>query len=770
MKRNSYIHPSGFLIAALLAGSSAYAQFSPTPTFQGTIGKTLTETKESRPQTQPKAPDGAPNVVWILIDDIGFGAIDAFGGLIETPNIDKLASNGLRYTNYHTAAFCAPTRAALLTGRNTHSVHFGFFATPSYNTPGYDGYLPFEKATAAEVLRENGYSTFAVGKYHLTHPSDASQAGPFNRWPTGRGFDHYFGFPPETWGTDQWHPTLYRDTQREPEDAKGRHVNELLADEAIAFISNQKAAAPDKPFFLYFAPGVVHAPIQAPKEWIDVYKGKFDSGWDKYRELVLKNQKDKGLVPADVTLAQQNPGVKPWDQLTANEKKLFARHMEAYAGFVSYTDHEIGRVIDFIEKLGQLDNTLIAVIVGDNGAEGGGREIGRFLPHSPDETPEQKVANEVKNLEKLGTENSSALYPDGWAAATNTPFRYYKSYASYEGGTRDGLILFYPKRIKDKGGIRNQYSYVNDILPTTIELAGVKVPTVVNGYPQEPIEGTSLAYTIEAANKNLPERHTIQYHEMTNGYAIYKDGWKASLTRDKGKRIPVDQEKWRLYNTKEDFNEQHDLANKYPDKLKELQDAFDAEAWKYNVYPLKDTWVATNNNTFDNVKKIVLRPGNYFTSSAAPKFQANSYAITANAEISANGNQGVLLSVGSSLGGISFYVKDKKLVFAYNADGKLEEIRSSTDVPTGKVDLKVEVTYSNEGKNKALTIFINGAEVGKKDLGKISSAGPGVEGLEVGKDIGLPVSTAYKAPFAFTGKLNDVTIELKDDNTSARNK
>ncbi len=746
---------------ALAATFGVNAQFSPTPTFQGKIGKTPNDTKESRPQTQSKAPDGAPNVVWILIDDIGFGASSSFGGLIETPNIDRLADNGLRYTNYHTAAFCAPTRAALLTGRNPHSVHFGFFATPSYNTPGYDGYLPFEKATVAEILRENGYNTFAVGKYHVTHPSDASQAGPFNRWPTGRGFDHYFGFPPETWGTDQWHPTLYRDTQREPEDAKHRHANELLANEAITFISNQKAAAPDKPFFLYFAPGAVHAPIQAPKEWIEKYKGKFDAGWDKYREVVLQNQKSKGIVPKDLQLPPPNPGVKQWDQLSADEKKLFARHMEAYAGFVSYTDYEIGRIINFIEKIGQLDNTLIAVIVGDNGAEGGGKEIGRFLPASPDDTKEKRIANELKNIDKLGTENSSALYPDGWASATNTPFRYYKSYASFEGGTRDGLVLFYPKKIKDKGGVRDQYSYVNDILPTTIELIGAHVPTVINGYPQEPIEGTSLAYTLEAENKNIAERHTIQYHEMTGGYAIYKDGWKASFTHDRGKRISVQEEGWNLYNTREDFNEQNNLASKYPEKLKELRDAFDAEAWKYNVYPLKDTWVATNNNTFDNVKKIVLRPGNYFTSSAAPKFQNSSYVITAHAEIPKNGGQGVLLSAGSSLGGISFYVKDKKLVFAYNADGKLEEIKSTKDIPFGKVDLKAEVTYSEEGKNKALALYINGEQVGNRDLGKISSAGPGVEGLEVGQDIGLPVSSEYQAPFLFTGQLSDVTIELK---------
>ena len=761
MKFSPNIPKLSVLASSLLLGSSLYAQYSPTPVFQGKIGKTLAETKESRPNTQPKAPEGAPNVVWILIDDIGYGATSAFGGLIETPNIDRLANQGLRFTNFHTTAYCAPTRAALLTGRNQHSVHFGFFASTSYDTPGYDGYLPFEKATAAEILRENGYNTFAVGKYHLTHPSDATQAGPFNRWPTGRGFDHYFGFAPEQAATDQWHPTLYRDTQREPEDPKGTHTNTLLANEAIKFISDQKAAAPDKPFFLYFAPGAVHAPIQVGKEWIDKYKGKFDLGWDKYREVVLKNQIEKGLVPANTKLGPQNPGVKAWDQLSADEKKIYQRFIEAYAGFVSQTDYEIGRIVDFIEKTGQLDNTLIAVLIGDNGAEGGGKEAGRFITTHPDDTYDQIVAKYVKNIDKLGGENSSVLYPDGWAAATNTPFRYYKSYPNYEGGTHDPLILFYPKKIKEKGGIRNQYAHVNDILPTTIELTGAKVPTVVNGYPQEPIEGTSLAYTVAPENKNLPERHTIQYHEMTGAYAIYKDGWKASFPRDRAKRIPVSDEKWHLYNIKEDFNELNDLADKYPEKVKELADAFDAEAWKYNVYPLKDEWVTTNQTIFDGNKKAVLRPGNYFTASTVPRFSNNSYSITANTEIPQAGAQGVLLSYGNTLSGISFYVKDKKLAFAYNSDGKLLEVVSDKVIPAGKAELKADVTYSNEGKNKSVTLYINGAQAGTIDLGKITTARSGYEGLEVGRDVGTSVSTAYKAPFAFTGKLNEVVIEQK---------
>ncbi|KAA0992304.1 arylsulfatase [Dyadobacter aurulentus] len=743
----------------LLTWNTVLGQHSPTPAFEGKIGKTVETTTESAPKINPRAPAGAPNIVWIQIDDIGYGAISAFGGLIETPNIDRLAKQGLRYTNFHTTAFCAPTRAALLTGRNQHSVHFGFFASNSYNTPGYDGYLPFEKATVGEILRENGYNTFAVGKYHLTHPSDATQAGPFNRWPTGRGFDHYFGFAPEVAATDQWHPTLYRDTQREPEDPQGRHVTELLANEAIRYISGQKSAAPDKPFFLYFAPGAVHAPIQVSQEWINKYKGKFSAGWDKYKETVLKNQKALGVVPANIKPAPKNQGVKDWDALSGDEKRLFERYIEVYAAFVSHTDHEIGRIINHIEQIGQLDNTLVVVLVGDNGAEGAGREVGRFLANKPNETEQQTVARYVKNIDQLGTENSSVLYPDGWAAATNTPFRYYKSYGNFEGGTHDPLILFYPNKIKDKGGIRHQYSHVNDILPTTLELAGAKVPDVINGYKQEPIEGVSLGYSVDVANKNAAERHTVQYHEMTGSYAIYKDGWKASFPHDRSKRIPEREEKWHLYNLREDFNELNDLADKYPDKVKELAEVFDQEAWKYNVYPLKDKWEIANQSIYDGKTKITLYPESSFTSASAFRFGTSSYSISARAVIPSKGAEGVLLSFGNTLSGLSLYVKDKKLVFAYNSEGEVREVASDKPLPAGEITLKAEVIYGNDKKDKAVTLFINNEKAGILNLGTVATAASGYEGLEVGRDVGTTVTPAYKAPFTFTGELKDVVIE-----------
>jgi arylsulfatase len=752
----------GLVSSALLLSGSAVAQYSPTPAFEGKIGKTLADTKESLPKTQPVAPEGAPNVVWILIDDIGYGAASAFGGLIETPTLDRLANQGLRFTNWHTCAFSAPTRAALLTGRNQHSVHFGFFANSSYGTPGYDGYLPFEKATIAEILRENGYNTFAIGKYHVTHSADASQAGPFNRWPTGRGFDHYFGYSPDSGADDQWHPTLYRDTQREPEDPQGRHVNELFANEAIRYIADQKSAAPDKPFFLYFSTGSGHVPHHVHKEWIDKYKGKFDKGWDWYREETLARQKQLGVVPANTPLAPRNPDVKPWEDLTSDEKKLFTRHVETYAGFISQTDYEIGRVIRFIEELGQLDNTLIAVMIGDNGAEGSGKALGRFLPNAPGATREQIVEKAVRNLDLLGTEYSYPNYPDGWAAATNTPFRYYKGYATYEGGTHDPLILFYPKKIKDKGGIRHQYSYVSDILPTTVELAGAKTPTVINGYPQEPVEGVSLVYAIAPENKNLPERHTVQYHEMVGSYAIYKDGWKASFPSriDRYDRLPQDEKKWHLYHVKEDFNELDDLADKYPDKIKELIDVFDSEAWKYNVYPLKEQWETTNRSIHDNDRQVSIYTfGRPYAEVNGFRFSVGSYAVTAYTEIPKAGAEGVLFSSGNgTTSGVSLYVKNRKPVFAYNAEGQLIELTSNKTIPEGDVIVKAEVIYSGEkGTDKTVTLYVNGEKVGTKEIGRIANAGGNL--LQAGRNFGTPVSPAYKSPYIFTGNLKKVVVD-----------
>jgi arylsulfatase A-like enzyme len=576
------------LILATSAELALHAQTA--QPYQGVIGRTLAESKEWWPEPV-KAPAGAPNVVWILLDDVGFGAADAFGGLVQTPTLDNLANNGLRYTNFHTCAICAPTRSALLTGRNSATVHeSGFSHTMlSAGFPGWDGRIPSSAGTVAEILRDNGYNTFAVGKYGVTPDEDATDAGPFDRWPTGKGFDHFFGFLGSQ--TDQYKPDLVEDQAHVRPD--GRHLNDQITDKAIAYIDRQKKAAPDKPFFLYYAPGATHAPHQVDRYWSDQYKGKFDKGWDAYREEVFERQKKLGVIPADAKLPDRNPDIKPWDQLSPDEKRLYARFMEVYAGYLTYTDFEIGRLINHLKETNQLDNTLVFVIIGDNGASKEGTLNGNIdQGFSAKPIPEQENIN--YNLNKIGEIGTSAAtngnYPLGWAQAANTPFKYWKQDANSEGGTHNPLIAFWPKGIKDKGGIRSQYGHVIDILPTTLDLAGVKAPEAIRGINQIPIEGTSLAYSIDDAK--APSRHTEQYYYIFGSRSIYKDGWKAELaypnsfiTGNAASTKAFDENAWELYNLRDDYTERIDLAKKYPEKLAELKAEFEAQAKAHNLYP-----------------------------------------------------------------------------------------------------------------------------------------------------------------------------------------
>jgi arylsulfatase len=737
-----------------------HAQNSPTPAFQGKIGLNLAETQQWWPERK-KAPQGAPNVVWILLDDVGFGAVGTFGGLINTPTIDSLANNGLRYTNFHTTAICSPTRAALLTGRNSHSVHMGLFPNTAIGTPGYDGYMPFEKATVAEILRENGYNTYATGKWHLTPPSDATALGPFNRWPTGRGFDHYYGFLGGS--TDQWHSIVWEDTRKVEPEADGKHFTTRIADKAIGYIAEQKSLDAQKPFFLYFTPGAGHAPHHVAKEWSDQYKGKFDSGWDDYREKVIARQIQLGIIPKGTVLPPRNPGIKEWNSLSANERKLHARFMEVYAGFVSHADHEIGRVIDYLKQIGQLDNTLIFVSVGDNGASKEGTFVGIVNTNDPTQTEQQRLQKNIEDIDLIGTEASRPNYPLGWAMAANTPYKYWKQDANSEGGTRNPLILFYPKGIKEKGGIRNQYIHLIDILPTTVELTGVQVPGVINGYRQESIEGTSFAYSIN--NAKLPSRHTIQHYEIMGSRAIYKDGWKAGTLHKKGEDFSKD--KWELYNLNEDYNERFDLAETQPDKLKELQELFDGEAFKYNIYPLKDgtekqldyTTLYQNNNA----PRVVFYPEAPQVYGVANPISVNkSYSITAEAEIQ-KGAEGVLFALGGRFGGISLFIKDGKFQSANNTGAKLTHLISNKPVPAGNVKLKYVLNYKDakEANDPAGTqeLYIDDVKVGEAPIIKAQANIRGSDEINVGKDLITPVSNQYKVPFAFTGRLKTVTIE-----------
>lgn len=589
MKKNKALSALALtLIVVPSAEITLHAQ--ETQPYQGVIGRTLAESKEWWPEPV-KAPAGAPNVVWILLDDVGFGATAAFGGVISTPTFDALAANGLRYTNFHTTAICAPTRSALLTGRNSASVHVSGFSHTimSAGFPGWDGRMPATAGTIAEILRDNGYNTFAVGKYGVTPDEEATDAGPFDHWPTGKGFDHFLGFLGSQ--TDQYKPDLVEDQAHVHPD--GRHLSDQITDKSIYYIDRQKKAAPDKPFFLYYAPGATHAPHQVDKYWSDQYKGKFDKGWDAFREEVFARQKKLGIIPANAILPDRNPNIKAWDQLSADEKKLYARFMEIYAGYLTYTDFEVGRLINHLKEMNQLDNTLVFVMLGDNGASKEGTlngVIDQGFIRKP-ETEQETIAYNLNKIGEIGTsEATNGNYPLGWAQAANTPFKFWKQDANSEGGTRNGLIVFWPKGIKDKGGIRTQYSHVIDMLPTTLDLIGIKAPDKIRGIEQQPIEGTSFAYSIDDAK--APSRHTLQYYYIFGARSIYKDGWKAELaypssfiTGKFASKTPFDENAWELYNLNEDYTERIDLAKKYPDKLAELKALFEEQAKSHNLYP-----------------------------------------------------------------------------------------------------------------------------------------------------------------------------------------
>ncbi len=549
-----------------------------------------TVSKLYRTAYSKKAPAGAPNVVLVMLDDVGFSTAASFGGLAETPVFDRLAKNGLKYNNFHTTALCAPSRAALLTGRNHHTAHMGHFTETAFDAPGYDAYMPFEQATIAEVLRENGYNTFAVGKWHLTPVLERKAAGPFNRWPTGRGFDRFYGFHESA--TDQYYPVLWEGITSAPIDTGlGRHLNTYLADKAIDYIKNQQKAASGKPFFLYLTPGAVHSPLQVDQEWIAKYKGKFDMGWDKYREIVLSNQKALGIVPKNTTLPDRHVKIAAWETLCDAEKKVAARAMEAHAGFLSQTDFEIGRIIEFISGIGQLDNTVVMVIIGDNGAT----KYTEDIPGEPEgltgASREERAKAALLNIDKIGRKNYKGDMPLGWTQATNAPFKLWKADANSEGGTHNPMILFAPKYIKGNG-IRSQYTHLIDVWPTILEISNASAPKTINGYKQLPVEGISFAYTMNAPDAK--DRHTEQYYESGASRAIYKDGWKAGALHQPGKSYLDDE--WELYNMKEDFNEQINLAKKYPKKLKELRALFEKNAKKHNVYPLHETWFPKNIN------------------------------------------------------------------------------------------------------------------------------------------------------------------------------
>ncbi|MDR3469893.1 MAG: arylsulfatase [Xanthobacteraceae bacterium] len=727
------------------------------------------------PRFQVKAPAGAPNVLIVLIDDMGFGQSSAFGGPLRMPTVESLANDGLRYNEFHTTALCSPTRAALLSGRNHHMNNMGSITETATGFPGQTGQRPNSVASVAEMLRLNGYSTAAFGKNHETAAWEVSPSGPTDRWPTRQGFDKFYGFMGGE--TNQWAPLIYDGmTQVElPKDPNYHFMNDMT-NHAIDWMQYQKSLTPDKPFFIYFAPGATHAPHHVPKEWIAKYKGRFDEGWDVMREQTLARQIKLGVVPAGTKLAPKPEAIKDWATLTADEKKLFARQMEVFAGFAEYADTEIGRLIDAIKATGQLDNTLIFYIVGDNGASAEGGMTGLFNEMTYFNGVQETVQDVLKHYDELGGPKTYGHYAAGWAVAGDTPFTWTKQVASSYGGTRNGMVVHWPKGITAKGEVRSQWHHVIDIAPTILEAAGLPEPKSVDGTPQTPIEGTSMVYTF--ADPKAESTHKTQYFEIFGNRAIYSDGWLAGTIHraawELKPRRPLEQDIWELYDTTTDFSLTNDLAARNPDKLKAMQDLFLQEAVKYSVLPIDDRTLERTNAALVGRPDLMAGRTSLTVHEGMIGMSENvfintknrSHTITADLDIPKNGANGVILAQAGRFGGWSLYVKDGKPTYTYNFLGlQRYTIAARQALPVGKTSLRFEFAYDGGGigKGGTGTLVVNGKTVaaGRIDRtqGAIFSAD---EGADVGADEGTPVTEDYAVPFKFTGKIIQVTIELKD--------
>jgi len=727
------------------------------------------------PRFEVKAPAKAPNILIVLIDDMGFGQSSAFGGPIQMPTVERLANSGLRYNEFHTTALCSPTRTALLSGRNHHMNNMGSITETATSFPGQTGQRPNSVAPLAEMLRLNGYSTAAFGKSHETAAWEVSPSGPTDRWPTRSGFDKFYGFIGGE--TNQWAPLLYDGmNQVEPSKDPNYHFMTDMTNQAIDWMGYQKSLTPDKPFFIYFAPGATHAPHQVPKSWIAKYKGKFDQGWDKLREETLARQKRLGVVPPETKLAPKPEAIKDWAALSADEKKLFARQMEVFAGFGEYADAEIGRLIQAIEATGQLDNTLIFYIVGDNGASAEGGMVGLFNEMTYFNGVHETVQDILKHYDELGGPTTYPHYAAGWAVAGDTPFTWTKQVASSYGGTRNGMVIHWPKGITAKGEVRSQWHHVIDIAPTILEAAGLPEPKSVNGTAQTPIEGVSLAYTFTDAK--APSRHTTQYFEIFGNRAIYSDGWLAGTVHRAAwefkVRRPLEDDIWELYDTRADFSLANDLATKNPEKLKELQALFLKEAVKYSVLPLDDRTLERLNAAMVGRPDLMAGRTSLTVYDGMIGMSENvfintknrSHTITAEVQIPKNGANGVILAQAGRFGGWSLYIKDGKPTYTYNWLGlQRYTVAAQQALPAGKSTIRYEFAYDGDGVGKGGigTLFVNGKKVATGRIDRTQCcAFSADEGADVGVDEGTPVIEAYKVPFKFTGKIASVTIELKD--------
>jgi arylsulfatase len=744
------------------------------PEFKGIIGRTIEESTPWWPEPVRARP-GAPNVLYIVLDDVGYGQLSPFGGLCETPNLDRLAANGLRYTNFHTTALCSPTRTCLLTGRNHHSNGMATIVENASGFPGYNGVVPFENGFLSEMLTPHGYAAYAVGKWHLTPHQEMNMAARKDRWPLGRGFERYYGFMGGD--TNQWNPDLVYDNHHieQPRSVEeGYHLTEDLADRAIEFVTDLRNVAPDKPFFLYFCTGACHAPHHAPKEWIEKYRGKFDMGWERAREIIFKRQKEMGIVPANTDLTERPDWIQPWDSLGDDEKKLYARMMEVFAGFASHTDHHIGRVLNFLESIGELENT-ITVVISDNGASAEGGPHGslneaKFFNRVP-ETP----AEIIDRIDELGGPNTFNHYPFGWTWAGNTPFQRWKREV-HEGGVADPCIIHWPKGISSTGEVRSQYIHAIDITPTVLDLLNIEPPSEIKGVQQSRIQGMSFAHTFDDAG--APTKHETQYYEMLGNRAIYHRGWKAVTyhgtegmiydgVTDPSKHF--DEDRWELYHVDEDFSEAHDLANEYPEKLKELQAVWWAEAGRYDVLPLDARSIGRalgRPRLGPSRKRFVYYPGGSpIEAVSAVNVRNRSHTITADVEIPEGGAEGVLLSDGGRFGGYSLFVMKGRLRYSYNFLGsETYHVSADAQLAPGRrvLQLAFEKTGAQPfGASGDVRLYVDGKQIGEGSLPRTVPFLYGLgSGFSVGYDEGAPVTDEYAAPFAFTGKINRVIVDV----------
>lgn len=766
------VFPGAAVISIALAAQVLLSSLALAEPFQGKIAPYGGDAESWWPEEE-RAPAGAPNILVWMMDDVGFGHLGSYGGLIETPNIDKVAERGLRYTNFHTTAICSPSRASFLAGRNPHAIGIGGHAAGPSGFPGYYGKVPKSAAGLAKVLQQNHYSTYALGKWDQLPNQHVSPVGPFDYWPSGQGFDRFYGFLAAE--TSNFEPVIWSDhTPVDPAvDKEDYHLSTDMADKAIKWITTQRSVAPQRPFFMYWATGAVHSPHHAPENYIEKYQGKFDMGWDKAREQILARQKELGIVPDGTQLPPRPDDLPAWDSLSVEEKRMHARTMEVMAAQLEHADYEFGRMLETLERTGYLDNTIV-LITSDNGASGEGAVNGthnglNFVNGKPD-TP---MAENLERFDEWGGAKVHGNYSAAWALAGNTPFNYYKQ-TLYGGGVIDPLVVAWPKGIQDQGGLRSQFHHIIDVMPTLLEAAGVKAPQVVDGVEQQPIDGLSMAYTFEESD--TPTQKSVQYFEMNGNRAIWADGWKAiSLYQPRPWNLLVDRRDptdtpWALYHVAEDFNERIDLADKHPRKLAELKDLFEAEAKRNNVYPLlpstreRPAMLAAQIAEERNNRWVLYPPGaSRLPEVLAPPTKNRSHTITAEVVIPEQGAEGVLVTQGGRQGGYALYLQDGQLVYGYNyLDEALYMLRSEQPLAAGPAIVRLEFESTGQHQGHA-RLFVNDRQVAEGDIPKTVPAMFGLTDMfEVGRDSGTSINDDYVPPFAFTGELERVVVEVED--------